>query len=246
MRAFLTLRMLGAHVLMLVCVAAAGGLGVWQFDAWQQHRAAEAVDLTRLDPVPLADVMGPDDPFPGDKVGQPVEVTGTWLPESTVFVSGREVDGVEGYWVVTPLAVEGPEDPALPVVRGWAATTDAVPTPPTGTTSVVAWLQPTEGSGEADTDPDDDVLPQLRTADLVQHVDQDLYGAYGVATEPLDGLTPATLEQLPSPGRFTALRNLLYALEWWVFGAFAAFIWWRFVTEERSQPATPDRVASAT
>lgn len=247
MSTYLSLRMLGAHVLMLVCVAVAGGLGLWQYDAWQQHRAAEAVDLTRLDPVPLADVMGPDDPFPGDRVGQPVEVTGTWLPESTVFVSGREVDGVEGFWVVTPLAVEGAGDPALPVVRGWAATTDAVPAPPSGTASVVAWLQPTEGSGEVDADPGDDVLPQLRTADLVQHVDQDLYGAYGVATEPLDGLTPATLEQLPSPGRFTALRNLLYALEWWVFGGFAAFIWWRFVREEHvphEAPADPDRVPS--
>ena len=24
------------------------------------------------------------------------------------------------------------------------------------------------------------------------------------------------------------VRNLLYAVEWWVFGAFAAFIWWRW------------------
>ena len=251
MRAYLTLRMLGAHLLVLVAVAAAGGLGVWQYDAWRQHRAAEAVDLTRLDPVPLSDVMGPDDAFPGDRVGQPVEVTGTWLPESTVFVSGREVDGAEGFWVVTPLAVDGPDGPdqdapALPVVRGWSETTEAAPALPSGTASLVAWLQPTEGSGEADPDPDDDVLPQLRTADLLQHVDQDLYGAYGVATEPVGGLAPATLEQLPSPGRFTALRNLLYALEWWVFGGFAVFIWWRFVSEERSQPATPDPVASST
>lgn len=247
MRTYLSLRMLGAHLLVLAAVAVAGGLGLWQYDAWQQHRAAEAVDLTRLDPVPLADVMGPDDPFPGDRVGQPVEVTGTWLADSTVFVSGREVDGVEGFWVVTPLAVPGTADPALPVVRGWSETREAAPAAPTGTASVVAWLQPTEGSGEADTDPDDDVLPQLRTADLVQHVDQDLYGAYGVATEPLGGLAPATLEQLPSPGRFTALRNLLYALEWWVFGGFAAFIWWRFVREERvphEAPADPDRVPS--
>ena len=30
------------------------------------------------------------------------------------------------------------------------------------------------------------------------------------------------LDQLPDVGRFTALRNLLYAIEWWFFGAFAA------------------------
>jgi surfeit locus 1 family protein len=232
-RAYLTPRMLGAHLLALVCVAIAGGLGVWQYDAWQRHRAAETVDLTQLDPVPLAEVMGSDDPFPADQIGHPVDVSGTWLPGSTVFVEGREVDGETGFWVVTPLAVGAPDGPALPVVRGWTASIEDVAAPPAGTAELVAWLQPTEGTGEVDADPSDDVLPQLRTADLVQHVDQDLYGAYGVATEPLDGLAAATLEQLPEPGRFTALRNLLYALEWWVFGAFAAFIWWRFVREER-------------
>ena len=247
MRAYLSPRMIGAHLLALVCVGIAGGLGVWQYDAWQRGRASEAVDLTRLDPVPLTEVMGSDDPFPPGQVGHPVEVAGTWLPDSTVFVSGREVDGVDGFWVVTPLAIGGPDDPALPVVRGWTASPDDAPPPPTGTGDLVAWLQPTEGTGRADDDRGDDVLPQMRTGDLVQHVDQDLYGAYGVATEPLDGLEPATLEQLPTPGRFTSLRNFLYALEWWVFGAFAAFIWWRFVREEALTPeaAVPeDRVRS--
>ena len=99
-------------------------------------------------------------------------------------------------------------------------------------------------------DPADDVLPQVRTADLVQHVDQDLYGAYAVvdpdaaATNPgTTGLEPADLEQLPEAGRFTAVRNLLYALEWWVFGGFAAFVWWRYVrdaTAAREPEPVPD------
>lgn len=240
MRAYLTPRMLGAHLLALVLVAVAVGLGVWQYGAWQASRDAEAVDLTELAPVPLDDVMGPDDPFPAQDVGRPVEVAGTWLPDGTVYVSGREVDGVAGYWVVTPLAIGAPDGPALPVVRGWVADPAAAPPPPAGPGELVGWLQPTEGTGEADTDPTDDVLPQMRTADLIQRVDQDLYGAYAVATEPGDGLEAATLEQLPAPGRLTALRNLLYALEWWVFGAFAAYIWWRFVRDETLTPAAQD------
>ena len=55
-------------------MAAAVLLGFWQLDAWQERRAAEARDLTRAEPVPLAEVMGPDDPFPGDRVGQPVDL----------------------------------------------------------------------------------------------------------------------------------------------------------------------------
>ena len=237
--------MLGAHLVGLICVGAATGLGLWQLDAWQAHREAERRDLTSAAPVPVIDVLGPDDPFPGRDVGRPVEIAGTWLPEGTVLIDGREdAEGRAGRWVVTPLTVGGPDDAAVPVVRGWVPATvaaGAVPPPPEGEGEVVGWLQPPEGTGVADEDPGDDVLPQLRTADLVQRVDQDLYSAYVVldtgATDPArsgaatEGLEPATLDQLPPPGRFTALRNLLYAIEWWVFAAFAAFLWWRYVRD---------------
>jgi cytochrome oxidase assembly protein ShyY1 len=234
-------------LLALVLVGAAFGLGLWQYGAWQDHRDAEAVDLTHAKPEPLDDVIGPDDPFPGDKIGQPVTVDGTWVPDGTVYVSGREHDGQDGYWVVTPVAIGGPGDPALPVVRGWVADPQDAPAPPTGSVELVAWLQPPEGTGETDSDPTDDVLPQLRIADVIQHVDQDLYGAYGVAQQPESGLEPASLEQLPDVGTFTGIRNLLYAIEWWFFGAFAAFIWWRWVTDataegdEVEEPADPSR-----
>ena len=93
----------GVHLLAVALTAAAVGLGVWQYDAWQARRAAEAQDLTRVEPVDLRSVIGPDDPFPGNRIGQPVILDGTWVPGGTVSVSGREQDGHEGYWVVTPL-----------------------------------------------------------------------------------------------------------------------------------------------
>ena len=246
MSRYLALRFLPVHLLVLVAVSAAALLGWWQLGAWQDRRAAEAADLTHAQPLPLADVMGPDDPFPGDSVGRPVVVDGTWVAGATVLVSGREHDGRDGYWVVTPLAVPGPGDPALPIVRGWVPTRDDVPTDPTGEAREVAWLQPPEGSsGVTDDDPDDDVIPQVRIADLIQHVDQDLYGAYGVATEAPAGLEPADLQALPDAGRFTALRNLLYALEWWVFGGFAVFVWWRYLGDTvRDEDASSDPVPS--
>ncbi|MGD9962010.1 SURF1 family protein [Nocardioides sp.] len=221
----------GYHLLAVVLVATAIGLGLWQYDAWQTRRSAEATDLTQRDPIPLADAIGPDDPFPGNLVGQPVTVTGTWVPQGTVYVSGREHEGRDGFWMVTPLQVDG-GDSALEIVLGWTASLQDAPAAPDGAGEVVAWLQPPEGTGEADPDPADDVLPQLRIADAIQHVDQDLYGAYAVQLGEYAGLVQADLEQLPDAGRFTALRNLLYALEWWVFGGFAVFIWWRWVRDE--------------
>ena len=236
----------GVHLVAVLLVGAAAWLGFWQIDAWQTRRAAEAVDLTTVPPVPLAEVMGPDDPFPGDRVGQPVMVAGTWVPEETFFV-----DSEQGVWVVTPLQVRG-EDAALLVVRGRTGHPGGAPAAPVGEAELVAWLQPSDGSTASDPDPTDDVLPALRAADALQRLDQDLYGGYAVvaagepATNPgSDGLAPATLEELPEASRFTALRNLLYGLEWWVFGAFAAFVWWRYVRDEQDQPraAEPDEHA---
>jgi surfeit locus 1 family protein len=233
------------HLLVIVLVAAALLLGVWQLDAWRTRRADEARDLTASDAVALSSVMGPDDPFPGRSVGQPVTLEGDWVATGTVYISGRDHDGRDGYWMVTPLAIGGGDQPAMPVVLGWVPDPTSAPAPPTGSADLVGWLQPPEGDGSVDEDPSDDVLPQLRIADVIQHVDQDLYGAYAIAQDGVDGLPAADLAQLPDAGRFTAVRNLLYAFQWWVFGAFAVLIWWRWVQEETArlpeEPETEDQ-----
>ena len=53
---------------------------------------------------------------------------------------------------------------------------------------------------------------------------------------PRPGRPPST-----SPGRTpsTGLRNLLYAFQWWVFGAFAIFMWWRWLQEDVLERASP-------
>ena len=215
---------LGAAVLTLVLVGIAGALGKWQYDAWQAHREAEARDLSGVTPVPLDDVMGADDPFPAPDLGRPVDVRGEWL-DGGFWVADRELDGREGYWAVDPLQVG---DAAVLVVRGWAPEPEASLLAASGETSLTGWLQAPDGSLATDDDPDDDVFPEIRVADAIQRVDVDLYSAYLVAQEPAPGLQAAELEALPSPSRFTGVRNLLYAFEWWIFGGFAAFIWWRW------------------
>jgi surfeit locus 1 family protein len=217
----------GFHLLAVALLAAAVALGLWQYHAWSIRREAEARGLTHVQPIPLADAMGPDDAFPGDRVGQPVTVSGTWVPSGTIYVSGRERDG---FWAVTPLATA--DGSAIEVVRGWAATRDTMPEPPSGSATVTGSLQPPEGNGSVDADSTDDVLPQLRIADAIQYVDQDLFSAYVVMTPPGPDLVQADLAALPDAGAFTALRNLLYAIEWWFFGGFVVFVWWRWLRDD--------------
>jgi cytochrome oxidase assembly protein ShyY1 len=211
---------------MVVCVAIAVGLGLWQLDAWQTRRADAARDISNETPVALGSLMGPDSPFPGRSLGRPVTFAGTWMSDSTVYVTDRFLHGDRGYWVVTPVRVTGTAS-AIPVVRGWSA--EAASVAPTGSAAVTGWLQATEGSGPFDDDPHDDVIPTMRLASLVEHVKADLFSAYVVAREGGgSGVEPVTAAGIPKVSGFTALRNFLYALEWWVFGGFAFFVWVRW------------------
>ncbi len=237
-------RMLALHLVTLAAMAATILLGLWQYGVWQHHREDSARTLVHERPVPLDSVLTSDAPFPAAGVGRPVTFSGEWLPSSTVYVSDRVLHGRRGVWPVTPVAVcsagqSCTKAPAILVVRGWAPSVSASPAPPRGRVSVTGWLQPGEGSGIPDPHPRDDVLPELRIASAIQHVDQDLYGGYVIAkqvsTRAEQGLEAVTPASLPQPSSTTALRNLLYALQWWVFTGFAVFLWTRWVRDEVSR-----------
>lgn len=237
---------------MIVCVSFAVGLGLWQLDAWQTRRADAAVDVSNSTPVTLDSVMSGDSSFPGRSLGRPVTFDGSWMPDSTLYVEDRKLAGTTGFWVVTPVLVEGSAS-AIPVVRGWSATASSAA--PTGTVAVTGWLQATEGSGPLDEDPHDDVLTGMRLASMVEHVDADLYSGYVVARDVVgqgaaDGseLRSVSASAVPAVSGFTALRNFLYAVEWWVFGAFALFVWVRWCKDtvevldnvEQDEPSEAD------
>lgn len=252
-RTLISPRMLLLHAVGAAAVTAATLLGLWQYDAWQGARALAARDLVSGRPAPLTDVLGPDDPFPGDQVGRPVTLRGAWRPEGTVEVADRSLAGRDGRWLVTPVAVCDTDcagASAVPVVRGWLARGAPLPPAPQGMVELTGWLQPGEGRGLPDADPRDDVLPELRIASLVQHVDADLYGGYVIAKVTRgsrigEGLLPLTPAALPEPGTgpATSLRNLFYAAEWWVFAGFALFLWWRWARDELDR-TSPGEAAS--
>lgn len=228
---------------MLAAVAVAVGLGLWQYDAWGAGREAEARDLSGATPVPLAEVMTGDDPFPGEHLGRPVAFSGEWLGGGTLYVADRALDGERGYWVMTPVLVG---ESAMPVVRGWSTEPDAPV--PTGQVEVEGWLQASEGSNLRDEDPRDDVIPEMRIPSVVEHVDADLYSAYVVAEAPEEvgspGLAAVTPESVPAVSSTTHLRNLLYAFQWWIFGGFAIYIWTRWCRDTWERSREQERVAS--
>ena len=58
-------------------------------------------------------------------------------------------------------------------------------------------------------------------------------------------LVPVTPDTLPDPPASTALRNLFYGIEWWVFAAFAAYLWWQWSRDAVRAARRRDEEASA-
>lgn len=230
-RVLLSGPLLGLHLLLVAVLVGTGVAGWWQWQAWQAEQRQDAAARADRDPVPLADVLGADEPLANEDDGIPVEVTGTYAPDDEqLLVSGREVDGRSGSWVLTPLLVSG-SDSALLVVRGWTPEPEAPPPPP-GEVRETGVLTPSEpGSGEVRAD---GTVDAVRVPALVDEVGTDLYDAFLVRTgDGADGLVPVD-PVAPDPGWSAGLRNLAYALQWWAFGLFGLFWWWRVCADRLS------------
>jgi cytochrome oxidase assembly protein ShyY1 len=219
---FLSPKALGLAAIGLVLMAAMTWLGLWQFGVYDDHQHAEAVAALHQPPVPLDTLLGPDDPFPGSGVGRPVDATGTYRAAEQVYV--RHLPGSpERYAVATPLLTD--TGSAIMVVRGSAAAPHAAV--PAGTVTVRGILEPVTTSGGPPNA--DRVTDGLSIAGLVDSVRPDLYSGYLL----LRSSTPAqqglqrVAPPLPDPSRWSGVRNLLYACQWWVFALFVAFMWWR-------------------
>lgn len=211
------------------------GLGVWQLDVYRS-KTAEATAARAAQPaVPLDSLMSIDEGLAGKAVGRQVSVSGRWAAGADqVFVADR-VDGERtGYWVVTPLLVS-PASGVL-VVRGW------VPTPsspvPTGDAAVTGTILASEAQDSSAAAAKGRVLPSLRIPTIVGMVDYRLYDAFVVlsSSTPPAG-TAVAVQPPPPPTDHAGLRNIAYAVQWWIFAAFVLFMWWRMLVDARRSGA---------
>lgn len=234
--------LVGLHVFAIVAVAFCVLMGLWQLGVYDSRQERERADEQSVPRVALAGLWGPDQPFESRLNQRPVTAKGTFAPASQqVWVTGKEQAGRTGAWLLAPLLVDG-DDQALLVVRGWAPSVTDFPPVPTGVVSIDAVLQPGEASGAA-YDPDRREIGSVRIPALTNELPYDLYSGFAVSTSAsvsggLDLVPP------PEPGDVSwtvGLRNLAYAVQWWVFGAFALFMWWRMSTE--SVAASREKVA---
>ncbi len=218
-----TLRALGLLLVALALMAAMVALGLWQFSVYDDHQQADAMATMRREPIPLERALGPDQAFPSESVGVPVWVEGHYDATGQLYVYG--FDGAkDAYAVVTPLV--DASGSAVLVVRGSSPRPQAPV--PDGAVQVRGVLEPSQTTstpmGERR------VTDTISIAGLVGGLKQDLYAGYLVMTtsDPPDRLSKVD-PPVPNASRRAGVRNLLYALQWWVFAAFVGFMWWQMV-----------------
>lgn len=241
-RGLFTTRFLGLSVLMLVVLAATIRLGFWQLGVAKDEGRRQAVEAaSRLERAPLPEVTTPHAPFEAEFSNRAVTATGTYAAGRQILVVDRRLDGRVGTWVVTPLELDA--GGTVAVLRGFVDGTPATPpVPPAGQVTVTGTLGPSE-SPRQETAPLPE--PQRQSLDLSALVNEwpgDLYNVVVVASSESTGATatgepvdPGALSRVPPPRLDSGLnlKNAAYAVQWWVFGLFAVWMWWKIVRADR-------------
>ncbi|MFB6888060.1 SURF1 family protein [Kitasatospora sp. NPDC056327] len=244
-RFLLTPRWLSGTALAVAAVAVCVWLGSWQLgrfeDKVSSHQEISRAATDGGTPRPIGDLLGADRPqVTTETLGRAVTVTGTFEPDHQLLVPNRVLDGRQGYYVLTPLRTA--DGRAVAVVRGWAAgeppagrSTAAVPD---GEVTVTGRLQAGETSGRGGAVAGglpDGRLGTINRAALLNKLElEDWYDGWVSVDTAAEGLTPVPTVQ-PQGGDGLSLRafqNLGYTLEWFVFGGFVVFMWFRLVRRE--------------
>ncbi|NLF04267.1 MAG: SURF1 family protein [Actinomycetales bacterium] len=254
--------MLVLLVLLTAAAVACGLLGSWQLDraevrgAQAAHEARDKILLAP--PVAIGELLGAHETFAGELVGRRVTAVGQFTGEQLLVV-GRAHDGQVGSLVLAELRVlddgtgagtgtgtgtVSPSDaPVLAVVRGWLPEGAEPPGVPSGDVSVTGYLQSGEAAGPG-TGSGGALLPDGQTdsismAQLAGRWGTPIYTGYVVQSDPAPESPMLQLDPPALPGSGFAWRNLMYAIQWWIFGGFALAIWIRSVRDEAREPAEP-------
>jgi len=222
----------------LVAIALTLGLGAWQWGRGQQRSAVHEATEARARLAPLAASRLParleaDDPL----LHRPVLLRGEWLPLRTVFLDNRQMNGVPGFYVLTPLRLQG-RDEVILVQRGWIPrnferreTLPPVPTP-AGVVEVRGRLAPPPAKLYA--------FDKEETGPIRQNLDLTRFRAEtGLPLLPYSvqqsgAASEGLLRQWPQAGS-GAEKNFGYAFQWWAIAALIAilYVWFQLVLPRR-------------
>jgi cytochrome oxidase assembly protein ShyY1 len=235
---------LGLLAIVVAVMFSFGLLGLWQLNVARDKGRAQGVRAAPARPVvDVAAVLTPQGPFPQDGEGRRITAKGRYDGSAQVLVTPRRLRGDPGYWVVTPLVVRS-TGARIAVVRGFVTDPTQAVKPDVATEVTVSGTlapgeSPADGTGlSSAVKLPDGQLAALDLSLLVNRWPGSLYNAFVFATAEQPDVTSVAapaVQRVPPPALVSgglSWRNAAYALQWWVFALFAAFMWWRMVRDD--------------
>jgi surfeit locus 1 family protein len=218
-------------------------LGFWQLGRAQFKEAAFAQEQARAALPVLTNDAFVQPLLPYDGVQRRVDVEGEWLPQWTVFLDNRSMQGQPGFWVLTPLQLAPGR--ILLVQRGWAprdpVQSDKLPpieTPPGRVRVQGRWVPPPSQMMELSaTAPSASMSGGFRT--LRQNIVLSEFahetGLIPVATVLQTGGASEGLQRNWPIILSGADKNRAYALQWFALATLCVglFVWFQIIQKIR-------------
>jgi len=219
-------------------MAGLAALGCWQLDRAAQKRAIHQAIAARraLPALSNAQVLQQ-----GDWLHRRVHLQGEWLPDATVYLDNRQMQGRVGFFVFTPLRLQGRPEVVL-VQRGWAARDflertrlPAIETP-TGLVEITGRV----AAAPARLYEFAQATPEQGFSRIRQNLDLSAYGAEFALT-----LLPLTVMQTGAPSNGLQRqwmdigsgveKHYGYAFQWFMLCALVAFlyVWFHIIRPQR-------------
>ena len=221
-------------------IALATSLGFWQWGRGQQRTALQEAVAAREHgaPVTVSQLLAAPDGDPA-LVHRPIALRGQWIAERTIFLDNRQMNAVPGFYVVTPLRIDGSSAVIL-VQRGWAPRNfvkrEALPAvaTPAGTVEVRGRLAPPPAKLYAFDAEEPGAIRQ--NLDLGRFRAETGLPLLALSVQQTGAASEGLLRQWPQAGS-GAEKNYGYAFQWWAIAATIAilYVWFQFLLPRRRQ-----------
>jgi surfeit locus 1 family protein len=230
----------------LLTLAAAAGiavtlaLGVWQMSRAAQKLALHAAIEQRQGVAPVSQRELLASRNPADLLHRTVVLRGTWVSSRTVFLDNRQMQGKVGFYVVTPLRLEG-SDAAVLVQRGWVQRNflEREKLPPISTPAGLVELRGRLAPPPAKLYEFAGASPGLirQNLDLAQFRAETGLPLLPLSLQQIGGPSEGLLRDWPEPASGVA-TNYGYAAQWWALSILIAilYVWFQFIAPRRKVP----------
>lgn len=211
-------------------------LGKWQWDRTQNILEAERAAAAE----PVAAEMVLADELRSEDYGRTLNSRGSFDPSNQVRVVNRlangSADAEVGEWILSQFTTTSGVNVA--VVRGWVPPGSDFVTPATSV-DISGVIQPNEAFYQgSDSSSTEVVVIDSQALEVLWNVD--LSDGFIVLQEqsPMSSGEPVPVPATISTGDVPfPLQNFFYAIQWWVFAAFAVVLFIRWVVVSARKPA---------